>query len=113
VAKANIGKQGNWLNVRLADGSENYVAAWYVQLEPGTAVESIPVYPTEDMNMRNRPDTSGDLVQRVAHNAPLKVHDSAERAQPLVGQYGEWLYVETKDGPRGWVAAWYVSLATT
>jgi len=113
VAKANIGDRGDWLNVRLADGSENYVAAWYVQLKPGAAVESITVYPTEDMNMRNRPDTSGDLVQRVVHNAPLKVHDSAERAQPLVGQHGEWLYVETKDGQRGWVAAWYVSTATT
>ncbi|MCP4536425.1 MAG: M23 family metallopeptidase [Chloroflexi bacterium] len=112
-AKANIGDRGDWLQVRLADGSESYVAAWYVQIQPGAAVESLTVYPTEDMNMRNRPDTSGDLVTRVPHNSPLKIHDGVDRAKPLVGQHGEWLYVETKDGKRGWVAAWYVSTSTT
>jgi SH3-like domain-containing protein len=114
VAKANIGDRGEWLQVRLPDGSENYVAAWYVQTEPGPALEStLTVYPTEDMNMRAQPDAGAQLVQRLAHNAPLTVHDGLERAQPLVGQYGEWLYVETAEGQRGWVAAWYVSTATT
>jgi uncharacterized protein YgiM (DUF1202 family) len=114
AAKANIGDRGDWLQVRLPDGSEGYVAAWYMQTQPGPAPTStLTVYPTEDMNMRAQPSVGGRLVQRLAHNAPLTVHDGLERARTLVGQYGEWLYVETAEGQRGWVAAWYVSAAKT
>ena len=49
------------------------------------------------------------LIGRLAHNTPLKVHDDPERARALVGRYDEWLYVETPEGRRGWVAAWYVA----
>ena len=47
----------------------------------------------------------------LAQNTPLRVHDDAGRARALVGWYDYWLYVETPEGQRGWVAAWYVSAA--
>jgi hypothetical protein len=65
------------------------------------------------MNMRERPAVSARLVQQLAHNTPLTVHDDPARAEVLVGRYDEWLYVETGDGERGWVAAWYVSTTAT
>ena len=63
--------------------------------------------------MRERPAISGQLVGQPAHNTPLTVHDDPERARARVGRYDEWLYVETPQGLRGWVAAWYVSQAPT
>ncbi len=122
-----LGDRGEWLQVRLPDpspapstgsrrgseqrGLKGYVAAWYVQTEPGPAPDTLlTVYPTEDMNMRERPAVSGRLIGRLAQNAPLTVHDDPERARPLVGRYDEWLYVETEEGQRGWVAAWYVRI---
>ncbi|MFQ6101722.1 MAG: SH3 domain-containing protein, partial [Anaerolineae bacterium] len=109
-----LGDRGEWLQVCLSDMTKGYVAAWYVQLNPGPAPEALlTVYPTQDMNMRERPTIRAKLVGRPAHNAPLTVHDDPERARALVGRYDEWLYVETEDGERGWIAAWYVSTTQT
>ena len=115
AALAQIGDRGAWLHVRLPeqpDGSKGYVAAWYVQIEPGPEPETLlTVYPTEDMNMREWPTVSANPpIARLAQGTPLTVHDDPERAQALTGRYGEWLYVETPEGRRGWVAAWYVQL---
>jgi uncharacterized protein YgiM (DUF1202 family) len=113
AALAKIGDRGEWLQVRLPDdGRTGHVAAWYVQTEPGPAPGTpLTVYPTEDMNMRERPTTSANPpIGRPAQGAPLTVHDDPERARVLVGRYDEWLYVETEEGQRGWVAAWYVGL---
>ncbi|RLC75332.1 MAG: hypothetical protein DRI81_12270 [Chloroflexi bacterium] len=110
VALAKIGDRGEWLRVRLPDSRRGYVAAWYVQLSPGPTPDTLlTVYPTEDMNMRERPTVRAKLVGRLAHNTPLTVHDDPERARVLVGRYDEWLYVETPEGEWGWVAAWYAS----
>jgi len=63
--------------------------------------------------MRERPTVKARLIGRPAHNTPLTVHDAPERARVLIGRYDEWLYVETAEGQRGWVAAWYVSTTPT
>ncbi len=111
---ARLGDRGEWLQVRLPDGSKGYVAAWYVQTRPGPAPETLlTVYPTQDMNMRKRPTVKAKRIVRPAHNTPLTVHDDPDRARVLVGRYDEWLYVETPEGQRGWVAAWYVSTTPT
>jgi uncharacterized protein YgiM (DUF1202 family) len=114
VALARVGDRGQWLRVRLPNKLKGYVAAWYVQAEPGPAPEPLlTVYPTEDMNMRERPTITAAKIGRPAHNTPLTVHDDPARAQALVGRYDEWLYVETVAGQYGWIAAWYVSTMET
>ncbi len=119
AARAALGDRGEWLRVRLPSpapgsgqrGLKGYVAAWYVQTEPGLAPERLlTVYPTEDMNMRERPALSGSLIRRLTQYAPLTVYDDPERARALVGRYDEWIHVQTEEGQRGWVAAWYVQL---
>jgi uncharacterized protein YgiM (DUF1202 family) len=110
AALSRLGRQGEWLQVRLPDESKGYVAAWYVGIEAGLAPsEQLTVYPLQDMNMRQRPTVTSRLVQQLERGAPLTVHDDPVRARVLVGRYDEWLYVETEEGQRGWVAAWYVS----
>jgi len=111
---ARVGDRGRWLRVCLPNGLRGYVAAWYVQTTPGPEPEALlTVYPTVDMNMRQRPTTKAAKIGRPAHNTPLTaLHDPAY-AQALVGRYDEWLYVETEEGQRGWVAAWYVSTIET
>ncbi|MEA3338890.1 MAG: SH3 domain-containing protein [Chloroflexota bacterium] len=114
AALAKIGDRSQWLHVRLPSGRKGYVAAWYVQLNPGSAPDALlTIYPTQDMNMRERPTVRAKRVGRLAHNTPLVVHDDQARARVLVGRYDEWLYVETPAGEWGWVAAWYVSTAQT
>ena len=111
AALAVLGDRGEWLQVRFASGPKGYVAAWYVQTEPGPALPSLlTVYPAEDLNVREGPSISAPLITRLAQGTPLTVHDDPERARALVGRYDEWLYVEVAGGRRGWVAAWYVGL---
>jgi uncharacterized protein YgiM (DUF1202 family) len=111
AARAMIGDRGEWLQVRLPDESKGYAAAWYVQTKPGPEPGLLlTVGPTEDMNMRELPTTSARLVGRLMQNTPLTVHDDPTRAKALVGRQGEWLYVETPEKQRGWVAAWYVQV---
>jgi uncharacterized protein YgiM (DUF1202 family) len=110
-AKANIGDRGDWLRVRLENKSKNYVAAWYVQTEPGPEPDLLlTVAPTEDMNMRARPTTTAPIIKRLVKDGPLTVHDDPKRAKALVGRQGEWLYVETAEKQRGWIAAWYAQV---
>ena len=114
AALSRLGTRGEWLQVRLSDDTQGYVAAWYVQTEPGPALETLlTVYPTEDVNMRERPTVRARRTGQPTHNTPLTVLDAPERARVLVGRYDEWLYVGTPDGQRGWVAAWYVSTVPT
>ena len=106
-----LGDRGQWLQVRLPWELKGHIAAWYVQTEPGPAPEALlTVFPTEDMNMRERPTISAALIRRLQRGTSLTVYDDPERARASVGRYDEWLHVETGQGQRGWVAAWYVSL---
>jgi N-acetylmuramoyl-L-alanine amidase len=111
AAVGKVGDRGEWLEVRLPRGLEGHIAAWYVQTEPGPAPPSLLVVsPTEDMNMRERPSTQARKIGRPVEDTPLTVHDDPQRARTLLGRYDEWLYVETPEGQRGWVAAWYVRI---
>jgi uncharacterized protein YgiM (DUF1202 family) len=112
AALAKLGDRGQWLRVRLPNDLRGYVAAWYVRTEPGQAGGNpLAVYPTVDVNFRERPTVSANRIGRLARNTPLTVHDDPARAQALVGRYDEWLYVKAPQGQWGWVAAWYVSTA--
>ena len=118
AALAQLGDRGAWLHVRLPDpapdsegrGPTGYAAAWYVQTEPGPPPRpALTVYPTEDTTLRQRPTVRAKMTVRLAKNVPLAVHDDPSRARALVGWYDCWLYVETPEGQRGWVPAWYIS----
>lgn len=110
AALAKLGDRGQWLRVCLPNDLRGYVAAWYVQVDPGPAAGNpLTVYPTVDVNFRERPTVSANRIGRLARNTRLIVHDDPARARALVGRYDEWLYVEAPQGQWGWVAAWYVS----
>jgi hypothetical protein len=43
-------------------------------------------------------------------NEALQVLEAdVEAARALVGLENEWLHVQSKDGTRGWAAAWFLS----
>lgn len=111
TALAKLGDRGTWLQVHLPYGLKGYVAAWYLQTQPGVPPASLlTVYPTADLNLREQPTVAAPLITQLKRGTPLTVHDDPARARGLVGRYDEWLYVETPEGQHGWVAAWYVGL---
>ncbi len=119
-ARVKIGQQGKWLNVKAPSGHVGYVAAWYVRAgdtaastpAPSTgAFLTLTVYPTADLNLRAQPSTNSPRTGGADYNKALTViEDDLTQARSEVGQEGQWIYVQTGDGERGWAAAWYLSL---
>jgi murein DD-endopeptidase MepM/ murein hydrolase activator NlpD len=115
-ARTKIGQQDKWLNVKAPSGHAGYVAAWYVHAgdtattSPGEFL-TLTVYPTADLNLRAQPSTNSPRVGGAHFNKPLTViEDDLAQARREVGQEGQWIYVQTEDGERGWAAAWFLSL---
>ncbi|MBN1875562.1 MAG: DUF3380 domain-containing protein [Anaerolineae bacterium] len=127
TARAKIGQQGQWLQVRLPDGRPVYLAAWYVVLHTSLGGASslgpisdrvssatglrLWVYSPEVgfLNIRNAPSTSGSLVTQAQHNEALTALEPEATARAKVGQQGEWLNIQLESGQKGYAAASYLS----
>jgi len=112
AAKARIGKQGEWIQVKTQSGQTGFVAAWFVHLTGQTApTSSLEVFPTDILSVRARPDTDANRLTTVSPTDPLKVLGDATRARVKIGQQGQWLNVKAPSGHVGYVAAWFVRAA--
>ncbi len=117
---AKIGKQDQWLQVRISEDKTGWAAAWFLTL--GTVddepVDEEPptrtlVYPTVNLNIRSGAGTSFDKVVTVTKNAPLLALETPQQVSTKIGKQDQWLQVETRDGQSGWGAAWFLSLKPT
>lgn len=115
-----IGQADQWLEVRTPEGYQGFVAAWLVRpgegAAPGppadTAAAQLSVYPIADLNVRAQPSANSPRVGGAFRNEALQVIEAdLQAAQGRIGQQDEWLHVQTKDGKRGWAAAWYLGAA--
>jgi murein DD-endopeptidase MepM/ murein hydrolase activator NlpD/uncharacterized protein YgiM (DUF1202 family) len=115
-AKSLIGQAEQWLNVRTPDKHSGYVAAWLVQGTSGAAPVPQPgttellVTPKEDLNMRAQPSINAPRVDGAFRNETLRVIETdLAAAKGKIGQAGQWIYAQKKDGQRGWLAAWLLN----
>ena len=123
-AKAKVGQMNQWLPVKAADGTQGYVAAWYVSMQKQTTTTAAvkpPVPSTavivktsaDAVALRSKPETSEtSLLKRLPIGAELKVLDSQDDARRKVGVMYEWLRVQDVAGTQGLVAAWYVTVVS-
>ncbi|HEY4724288.1 MAG TPA: SH3 domain-containing protein, partial [Anaerolineae bacterium] len=62
------------------------------------------------LNLRAQSTTNAPVLASIAAGQALTaIENDLAIAQAKVGQQGQWLYVQTSGGQRGWVAAWYLS----
>lgn len=123
-ARPRLGQMNQWMPVKAEDGSQGYVAAWYLSLEkkvPPEApakkpvpVNAVVVKTTADaVALRSKPDTSdATLIKRLPVGAELKVLDPPADVQRKVGVLYEWLNVQDVTGTQGMIAAWYVMVVS-
>ena len=123
-AKARIGQMNQWLPVKAADGTQGYVAAWYLSLQKQmppavpakkpVPVNAVVVKTTADaVALRSKPDTSDTtLIKRLPVGAELKVLDTPADVQRKVGVMYEWLNVQDVVGDQGVIAAWYIMVVS-
>ncbi len=117
AARAKVGQQGQWLQVRRAGGLDGFVAAWYVQLQPPPPSEPVApepvkppavVYATEALNVRRGPSTGSSRIAIALPHEPLGIIGDLEKEAAKIGDRGAWLQVRLPYGLKGYVAAWYV-----
>ena len=124
-ATPKIGAQNQWLKVKDIEGTEGYVAAWYVT---GTQDPALGARPA-GASAGNKPSASTKFVVRttidgvVLRTQPRIAEDTQIKLLPMnsellvtesgnpsakVGAQGQWLKVKDIQGAEGYVAAWYV-----
>ena len=109
TAKAKIGRQNQWLQVQAQNGQRGFIAAWLVHLTGQVPPASgLVVYPTDMLNVRARPSADGNVLVIVTPADSLTVLGDKAAVQPLIGQQGQWLNVQTPTKLTGYVAAWLV-----
>ena len=119
VARAAIGQADRWLNVRTPSGYMGFVAGWLVQeaggapLTPAPVSESaaaLRVYPIADLNLRAQASINSPRITGAFRNDTLQVLEPDQNAaRQKIGQPDQWIYVQAKDGKRGFAAAWFLS----
>jgi hypothetical protein len=62
---------------------------------------------------RGGPDMTAALLRRLALGTTLTALESTSAAQAKIGQTNQWLNVQAPEGDQGYVAAWYVVLASS
>ena len=92
-------RQGDWFQVRLADGTEGYVHADYVSFT--VPIQERTGYSSgSNVRVRSTPSTSGNILAHLAFGEAFTV---------LGEQQGDWFQVRLADGTKGYVHADYVS----
>lgn len=126
-AAEKIGVVGQWIKVKDSSGQTGYVAAWYVKLPPGSTPPSTPkpkpVTPptpsgslkvrttTEEVALRSQPYVADNtLIRRLPDAAELTVIEA--NGEGKIGVVNQWLKVKDPQGTEGYIAAWYVTLAS-
>ncbi len=121
--RAKVGQKGQWLRIRISEGIEGYVAAWYLRrpayrpvpfdvLTAETAPMEVEVVSPEVgfLNVRPSPSTDQPPITRVDDGAVLEALEPGGETRAKVGQEDQWLHVRTPEGIEGYAAAWYLRL---
>jgi SH3-like domain-containing protein len=118
-----IGQLNQWLNVRDASGTQGYIAAWFVELPPGSTPASAPK-PAPDpaaltvivssqasagLRLRDQPSSNGNILEVLMPGTAMTVLEPAAAARSKIGVVNQWLNVKLQGGMIGYVAAWYVT----
>jgi len=111
AARANIGREGQWIQVQTASRLTGYVAAWFVEAKDKVTLPSgITVYPTMKLNVRKMGSLQAEVVGTVLEFDALTVLGDNATVQATIGQKNQWLQIITEKGLRGYVAAEAVRL---
>jgi hypothetical protein len=123
-ARAKLGVEGQWLLIRIAEGVDGFVAAWYFQVyDPDAPVlEPEPPPPPPDAVLMVTPTTDrvrvreqpidGEPVGLASRGDVLIVLEPAATARNKIGVRGDWLHVRTSGGIDGYTAAWFYEVFT-
>ena len=111
--RAKAGQDGQWLRVRTPDGTEAYVAAWYVRLhEVVETAMRLEVVSGEIgfVNVRPTPSTDQPAIVRLDDGTTVDALETEGSVREKLARRDAWLHVRTADAVEGYVSSGYLSL---
>jgi len=113
--QAKVGRYDQWLRVRLSDGKEGYVAAWYLRLHEeeeeeeivGEPVPFVIVHSPTGLNVRPQPGTALAPIWHVVDRTTLEVLEDPKKVGAKLGK-DRWLKVRAPSLHEGYVNGMYV-----
>jgi hypothetical protein len=119
VVQGKLGAADQWVQVKKADGTTGYCAAWLVvvdqvvtqpQPQPTPGAKGLPLRPTVSaLRIRAQP-VSGEQVRLIGTgDVVISLEDEAATKSKL-GVKDQWLKVRTIDEADGYAAAWMLQL---
>ena len=99
-----IGQSGDWDKVRTGDGIEGYAVSDYIKKDgdTGTGIYEGKVTGVVNyLNLRKGAGTSNEAIGRLTNGMVVYV----------LGTEGEWLYVQTKAGLKGYAFSKYIKVS--
>lgn len=98
-----ISQQNDWVQVKLPDGKNGWVANWLVTSTPASqtqtpAAKAQVESTTDNLNVRSGPGTNHSVVQQIGPGTRYAV----------LQKNGDWIEIQLSGQSKGWVAAWLV-----
>ncbi|WP_280206164.1 SH3 domain-containing protein [Brevibacillus sp. AY1] len=98
-----ISQQNDWVQVKLPDGKNGWVANWLVSSTPSSqtqtpAAKAQVESTTDNLNVRSGPGTNHSVVQQIGLGTRYSV----------LQKNGDWIEIQLSGQSKGWVAAWLV-----
>ena len=121
-----VGQQNQWLNVRYRNSNSGFVAAWYIEMKPGSVPAPSAGGQTADpsaadvlmvtvssmaiagLRLRDQPNPGANMVKILPAGTILTVLEASTTAQSRIGLEDQWLNVKEPGGQSGYVVARYV-----
>ncbi|WP_167577560.1 SH3 domain-containing protein [Ammoniphilus sp. YIM 78166] len=103
--------EGDWIKIRLKDGSIGWTAGWLtkevpspalIQPAPNPSSQAQATVKSATLNVRSGPGTHESAVGQVYAGDSLTILE----------QQGDWIRIQ-KDNLQGWVASWLVTMGST
>lgn len=100
-------EKNNWVKLEIESGENGWVAGWYVEKSVPNKKPSKETIQNSSVridhngtNIRSNPDTNSKIVERA----------NTGDSYPIVALHGDWYEIKLKNGEKGFVAGWIVSV---
>lgn len=99
-------EENNWMNIELPNGTNGWVASWYVNKEQSSSSESKSSSSVKNVTILH----NGSNIRQSTHtNANIVARANQGDTFEVVGTEKDWYEIKLSDGQTGFIAGWIVS----
>lgn len=99
-------EENNWTNIELPNGTNGWVASWYVNKDQSSSTESKSSSSVKNVTILHN---GSNIRQSATTNATIVARANQGDTFEVVGTEKDWYEIKLGDGQTGFIAGWIVS----